>query len=324
MKLANALSLFAATTLFLFFIRSKLKSQKSIISKRRAYYQGKVVWVTGASSGIGESIAYELYRCGAKVILSARRANELERVKTNCQSLSLYESSGSSSSGSSNNTSNDPFIVTIDLSDSSSIQNAAKTVLEKFSHVDILINNSGITSRGSALETLSSVEEHVMRINFFGTVELTKLVLPSMIEKNAGHVAVVSSVQGKLGIPFRSAYAASKHAIHGYFDSLRAEISKNNIAVTLCCPGYVKTNLSLNAVTASGSKYGVMDETTSNGYSPDFVAAKMLDGMVDKKTEIIIAKLDAVLAIYARCLIPGLLAKVLNKRALKQQPHQSQ
>ncbi|CAN5264800.1 SDR family NAD(P)-dependent oxidoreductase [soil metagenome] len=259
------------------------------------YYKDKVVWITGASSGIGESLAYSLNKKEVRLILSARRVEELQRVKDNCQG--------------------DPdniFILPLDLADGNSLAGKAEEAANAFSKIDILINNGGISQRAMALDATMDSVRHLMEINFFGTIALTKAVVPGMINQGHGHVVVISSVMGKIGTRYRSAYAASKHALHGWFDCLRQEVQQKGIDVTLVCPGYVKTNVTKNALTADGSKLNKMGEAHKKAMSSDQFAEKLLPKISAGKQEIYIGGKE-ISAIYLKRLFPKLLNKILMR-----------
>ncbi|NBC05487.1 MAG: SDR family NAD(P)-dependent oxidoreductase, partial [Bacteroidetes bacterium] len=198
----------------------------------------KVVWITGASSGIGEALAYEFNKKGAYVILSARRIEELERVKENCD-----------------NEEETVRILPLDLTEQPSFPEKVEEAKTFFGTVDMLINNGGVSQRAYAVNSTMESVRRLMEVNFFGSVALTKALLPTFVNQRSGHIVVISSVMGKLGTKYRSAYAASKHALHGWFDCLRQEVYDDNIDVTLVCPGYIKTNITYNALTAEGEKY---------------------------------------------------------------------
>ena len=197
-------------------------------------FRDRVVWITGASSGIGEALSVAFSREGAQLILSARRAEELERVRQSCDAPDRHR------------------IEPLDLMDANAIARVAASV----GPVNVLIHSGGVSQRSLAMQTDLAVERAIMDLNFFGTVALTKAVLPSMIARKSGHIVPISSVVGYVGTPLRSAYAASKHALHGYFDSLRAEVAKDGIAITIVCPGYIRTDVSRNAMTGDGSAFG--------------------------------------------------------------------
>ena len=191
-------------------------------------FSGKIVWITGASSGIGKALALELSKQEAKIILSSRKKEDLELVKQQCKNV------------------NDVKIITLDLEDYNNLQPKVDAAIALFGKIDILVNNGGISQRSFAKDTLISVDKRIMDINYLGTVALSKALLPHFIENKMGHFVVTTSIVGKIGTPLRSSYAASKHALHGFFDSLRAEHHNDNIAVTLVCPGFVNTNISKN------------------------------------------------------------------------------
>jgi dehydrogenase/reductase SDR family protein 7B len=184
--------------------------------------------------------------------------------------------------------------------------------------VDILIHNGGVSTRALAENMAWEVDESVLKVNYLGPVALTKAVLPGMLSRDSGHLVVISSVQGLIGLPARTAYSASKHALHGFFDGLRAELASRNVAVSLICPGYVRTSLSLNAVNAAGGKYGQMDETTAKGMLPQKFAALALEAIARKDAQIVIADdLSAHVGVYLKWLCPHVLEWVMRKRAKK-------
>lgn len=254
------------------------------------------IWITGASSGIGEALAKEYARRGASLILSARRTSELERVRTAC---GLNERTC--------------LILPLDVADHASIPSAVATAVLWKGSVDVVVNNAGISQRSRAVETRLDVEKALFDVNYFGTVELTRHLLPHFLERKGGHIVVISSVVGKLGTPIRTSYAASKHALHGYFDSLRAELAGTGISVSLVCPGYIRTEVSVNAVGPDGSKYGKMDVNQLKGMDPDVFARKAVKALEKKKPEIWIGGFE-VMGIWLSKLAPGLLRRILAKR----------
>lgn len=259
------------------------------------HYSQKVVWVTGASSGIGESLVKELIKQHAFVVASARRESELQRIKNEC------------------GVGDDRFLVIpLDLSQQSTFDDATTKAISWKGHVDILINNGGISQRAKVLDTTLAVERSIFETNYFGTVELTRKILPHMMERKQGHISVVSSVLGKLSVPGRSSYCSSKHALHGYFDALRAEIHKFGIGVSIVCPGYIKTNVSKNALTADGTRYRVMDNTQEKGMDADKFSRKMLKKIARGRLEFNIGGPE-IYAIYLMRFIPWLVFSVQRK-----------
>ena len=258
----------------------------------------KVIWITGASSGIGKALALELSLSYAKLILSSRNKAALEAVKNQCMHPENIR------------------IVSLDLEKYTQLQEKVSEAVACFGSIDILINNGGISQRSFAVDTSLEVDKKIMDINFFGTIALTKGLLPHFIERQSGHYVVISSIVGKIGTPRRSSYAASKHALHGFFDSLRAEQYHNNIKVTLACPGYVQTNISMNAVTGDGSPQNEMDKTTSNGLSPKFFAKKLIKSVAREREEVYIAQPRERLAVYLKRFFPKILSNLVRKVAV--------
>ncbi len=259
-------------------------------------FKNKVVWITGATSGIGEALAKEFALQGAKIIISSRRIEELERVKN---LLKLPEG--------------DLLILPLDLEDLSNINILSQLVINKFGRIDILVNNGGISQRSLTKDTSIETDRKLMEVNFFGTVALTKSVLPYFLKQKGGHIVVVSSIVGKFGFHLRSAYAASKHALHGFFESLRMEIYNENVKVLIVCPGKIRTNISINAYTGDGSKHGKMDDSTNKGLSPEDCARKILKGIENNKEEILIGGND-IKAVFLKRFFPTLFSIIIRKQ----------
>lgn len=261
----------------------------------------KVIWITGASSGIGEALAYGLAKNGARLILSSRRKEELERVKGNC-SASVQPNIR---------------VLPLDLSQASTLQLSTEAAVQLFGHVDILINNGGISQRSLAKDTKIEVDREVMEIDYFGTVALTKYLLPHFLKRKSGHFVVTSSVMGIIGTPYRSGYSAAKHALHGFFDSLRAEVWKEKVLVTLVCPGWIRTNVTLNALTGDGSKLNQMDKTTEHGLSSAYCAKKVIEAIEKKKEEVYIGGTKEVFAVYTKRFFPMLFSRIVRKAKVR-------
>ncbi|KAF1397784.1 Dehydrogenase/reductase SDR family member 7B, partial [Spheniscus humboldti] len=275
--------------------------------RMRAYLQEAVVVITGATSGLGKECAKAFHAAGSKLVLCGR---DSEKLKDMVQELSTMTNHRRNT--------HKPHTVVFDLSDTKTVLNAAEEILKYLGHVDILINNAGISFRGTIVDTGLDVDKKVMETFYFGPIALTKALLPSMIKRRQGHIVAISSVQGKISIPFRSAYAASKHATQAFFDCLRAEVEQYDIDVTVVSPGYIQTNLSLNAVTADGSRYGVMDKNTAEGQTAAEVAQVVLNAVGQKKKEVLVAGLTPSLAVYLRNLFPRLFFTLMATRAKKE------
>lgn len=265
-----------------------------------SYLKNKVVWLTGASSGIGEAVAYELARQGAKLILSARRMEELERVKSQCAKYSQ----------------NEIYVLPLDLSKANSLTEATQSAIQIFGHIDVLINNGGISQRSLIKETALEVDRRLMEVNYFGAIALTKNLLPHFTSRKAGHFATLSSVTGKFGTPYRSGYAASKHALHGFFDSVRAEHWKDNITVTMICPGFINTPITLSALKGDGSPLNEMDNAQAKGKPVDWCAARIVNAIEKKREEVYIGGKE-VLAVYIKRFFPSLFSKIIRKVAVR-------
>lgn len=261
------------------------------------YFKDKIVWITGASSGIGEALTYAFNNSDAKVIISARRRNELERVKASCK----------------NNSNENIFILELDLTDIQSFEQKTKIVLEKFGRIDILVNNGGVSQRALVKDTDYSVIKRIMDINFFGTAMLTKSVLPNMIAQKSGNIVVMSSLAGKFGTQKRSAYAAAKHALQGFFECLRMEVYDDNIKILTVNPGYIKTDISINALTGDGTPQNSMDKGQENGMLPDVLAQKILKAVRKGKRELIVGGIEK-LPVYIKKFFPNLFFKILRNK----------
>jgi len=258
-------------------------------------FSDKIIWITGASSGIGKALAIELSNQNAKLILSSRKNQELALVKKLCKNP------------------DDVKIVLLDLEDYTNLQSKVDEAIAAFGKIDILVNNGGISQRSFVKDTQIDVDKRIMDINYLGTIALSKAVLPHFIKNENGHFVVTTSIVGKIGTPLRSSYAASKHALHGFFDSLRAEHHQDNIVVTLVCPGFVNTNVSKNALTGNGTPQQKMDVATANGIDPERFAKLMVKSIQNKKEEVYIAGVKEKLGVYVKRFYPKLLSKMIRK-----------
>ena len=259
-------------------------------------FKDKVVWITGASSGIGEALCVQFAELGAKIILSSRNENELFRVVNKCN---LEEKNY--------------LVAPFDLRDTSQINSLLDLIISKFSRVDILINNGGFSQRSEACTTDMKTVRELMEVNFFSSVVLTQAVLPSMIANGEGHIVVVSSIAGKFGFYLRSSYSAAKHALHGYFESLRLETEGKGIKTLIVCPGKIKTNISLNAVAEKGSRHGKMDPSHEQAMAAEDCAKRIIQGITDGEEEIFIGGKE-LRAIWVRRYFPKLFSKLIRKQ----------
>jgi len=257
-------------------------------------FKNKVVWITGASSGIGKALALEFSKLDAKIIISSRKKEALEKVKKECITPKNVK------------------IVPLDLEDYTHLDDAVASAISQFGKIDILINNGGISQRALAIDTDISVDKRIMDINYMGTMALSKGLLPHFIANKSGHFVSITSITGKVATPQRTAYAASKHALHGFFDSLRSEVYKYNIAVTLVLPGYVNTNLSYNALVGDGSEQNSEDHDLAKGLAPEEFAKKLIRAIKKQKNEVVIAGAKETLSVYLKRFFPKLLSKLVR------------
>jgi len=232
-----------------------------------SYFAGKVVWITGASSGIGEALALSLAAQGSALILTARRQAELERVAALCQS----------------NGASKVLCIAADFSVTFDTAALVKTALHEFPQIDILINNAGVSQRARAMDTSIALDRMFMEVNFFSNVSLTKEVLKSMIPRKSGQIVVVSSILGDFGLALHSSYAAAKHAVNGFYESLRQEVEKDGIKVTVISPGFINTQVAVNAIDSSGNKYNVQSQAQEKGMKTEVFARKMLKAVAAQK-----------------------------------------
>lgn len=261
-------------------------------------FSGKVAWVTGASSGIGEALVFELSRLGAKVVISARREEILQEVRARCSHPENI------------------MVVPLDLNKMAEFEAKVAGVIKHYGQIDLLFNNGGISQRSMAMDTPIEVDRKIMEIDYFGTIALTKAVLPQMIRQKSGHIAVTTSLVGKFGSPWRSSYAAAKHALHGFFDSLRTELYDDKVKVTLICPGFIKTDVSVNALGANGKPTGEMDNAQANGMPAHVCAQKILKAVKEEKLETVIGGKEKYGVLLKR-FMPNLFAKVIRRQNVR-------
>lgn len=255
--------------------------------------QDKVVWITGASSGIGAASAELASQRGARLVLTARRQERLEQVRARCVDPARVE------------------LLPFDLTDIEGHPERVKAATAAFGRVDVLINNAGISQRSRVEDTALEVDRRIMEINYFAVISLTKATLPHMIERRSGNISVISSVAGYVGTKQRSAYAASKHAVRAYFDALRAEVHEYGIHVTVVCPGYIKTEISKSALTGEGQRFGTTDHNIAKGLSPDRAAQAVIGGIEREREEVYVGGKELA-AIYLKRLVPGVVSRLVR------------
>ncbi|PWL24336.1 MAG: short chain dehydrogenase [Fluviicola sp. XM-24bin1] len=259
-------------------------------------YQDKVIWITGASSGIGKALAAQWATAGAQLVLSARNVEALEALKASLPNSDRH------------------LVLPLDLADSSNFDALASAVVEKLGKIDILVNNGGMSQRSEAHETPLEVDRRIMEVNYFGNIALTKAVLPYFQKQKSGHFLVISSIAGKFGFFLRSAYSASKHALHGFYESVMLEEEKNGVLVTIACPGKINTNISVNALNKTGEKHGEMDHNQATGMSAEECARQLIKAVSKGKKEVLIGNKE-IKAVTLKRLLPGVFWKVIRKQS---------
>jgi short-subunit dehydrogenase len=229
------------------------------------YFKDKVIWITGASAGIGEQLSIQLSQLGAKLILSARREEELKKVASKCVNSESI------------------LILPIDLAKIENTDSYIKEIVAKHNTIDILINNAGVSQKSMALQTAISIDRMFMEVNFMSGVMLTKAVLPIMQKNKSGHIVAVSSILGDFGLALHSTYSAAKHATNAFYESLREELNEEQISVTVISPGFIKTDVALNAITHQGIPYNVNSPAQEKGMEASVCASKIIKAIASKK-----------------------------------------
>ncbi|KEC83730.1 MULTISPECIES: SDR family NAD(P)-dependent oxidoreductase [Acinetobacter] len=261
--------------------------------------EGKVVWITGASSGIGKALAAECALQGAQVVLSARRLEELEKVRISLLNPDHHIS------------------VAMDITDEAQVRHAYEQVLEEKGRIDWLINNAGLSQRALIADTSMQTERAIMEIDYFSQVFLTKLVLPTFLAQKSGRIAYISSVAGLLGTQYRASYSAAKAAIHMWANSLRAEVAQDGVNVSVIFPGFVKTNVSFNALNGAGKAQAHQDEAIENGLEADDFAQKTVSALLKGQEYIVVGGRKEKLGVLVSRLSPSTLYKMIRKMKVK-------
>ncbi len=255
----------------------------------------KHIWITGASSGIGEALALEMAAKEVTLALSGRNVDKLEQIKKACEQKGAKVS-----------------LFPFDLEDIDAIPGVVRAIIKALGHIDLLINNGGISQRSLVEETPLSIDRKIMEINFFGNIYVTKALLPYMINNGGGHIAVTTSIVGRFGFPLRSAYAASKHALYGFYESLMIELAEKNIRVTMVCPGRINTPISLNALNNKGEKYNIMDHGQQGGMPAEKCAKIIVKGLKKGKRNILVGGKETIL-VYFKKYFPFLFYNIVKK-----------
>jgi len=257
-----------------------------------------IIWITGASSGIGKELCFQYSKRGHHLIISARNEEALNSVKDASHQPENIR------------------VLPLDIGQHDIAPETVKKALEFWGSINVLINNAGISQRSLILETDFFVYKKLIDINYLGTVALSKALLPHFMERQQGHFVVVSSLMGKFSSPYRSGYCGAKHALHGFFDALRMEHEKDNIDVTLVCPGFVQTDVAKNALTADGTHQKSNDQATKNGLPVSLFCQKMINSIEAKKFEVYIGGKEKK-GIVMKRFFPKLLHKLVLRSQVK-------
>lgn len=261
--------------------------------------QDQVIWITGASSGIGQALAITCAELGAHIVLSSRRDSELRRVKALLAHPERH------------------CCVALDITDAAQIEQALQQVLAKKGKIDWLINNAGLSQRALIQDTSMDTERKIMEVDYFAQVAMTKAILPTFLQQRSGRIVFISSVAGLIGTQYRATYSAAKAAIHMWANSLRAEVAAQGIDVSVVFPGFVKTNVSLNALTGNGEAQGFQDEAIEQGLDADEFAEQTVKALLQKQEYIVIGGKKEKLGVMLSRLAPSLLYKQIRKAKVK-------
>jgi len=270
-------------------LSSHRKSETKVMT-----FNNKTVWIIGASSGIGKALAFDFAKLNTKLVISSRQVEELNKIQLEC----LKHSPNCS-------------VIPLDLEQNSNYEHKVKEVIQKYKTIDYLIINGGISQRSFAAETPIEIDRKLMEVNYFGNIAITKAVLPQMIQQHSGHIVTVSSIVGKFGFPLRSAYSASKHALHGFYETLRLEHWNDNINVTIVIPGRIKTNISINALTKNGEKHAEMDAGQNEGISAEACSNQIIRAIQKNKKEVLIGGKELIM-VHLRKWFPFLFYKIAH------------
>ena len=260
------------------------------------FFKDKIIWITGASSGIGKELAVQLANLDARLILSSRKEESLNELRSSLKNSQNH------------------LVFPLDLENLNGIEHRFQTIYEETGKIDYFFNNGGVSQRGKAGETDLSIDRRIMEIDFFGNITLTKIILPYFRKQQNGHIVIMSSIAGKFGFFLRSAYSAAKHALHGFYESLRLEEEIHNIKVTMVCPGKINTSISMNALGENGQAHGILDHNQETGMSVAECVQKMLKAVECNKKEVLIGNKE-ILAVYLKRFFPALFYKIIRKQS---------
>ena len=254
------------------------------------------VWITGASSGIGEACAYRWAAQGARLILTSSSRERLDPVAARCRDAGAPE----------------VCILPCDLGDPAAVEGLAEKAWDAFQGLDTVYLNAGISQRTTVEDTSMEMVRKMMEINYFAPVAIAKALLPRMLERGGGHIAVTTSIAGRFGFPLRCGYSSSKFALYGFFETLQAEYADQGIQVTLVCPGRVKTNISFYALDKGGERHGKLDPGQAGGLSAEKAARKIVRAISKGRREVLVGRGELVM-VWIKRFFPGLCARLARR-----------
>ncbi len=256
----------------------------------------EIVWITGASSGIGEACAYRWAAQGARLILTSSSRERLDPVAARCREAGAPE----------------VCILPCDLGDPAAVEGLAEKAWDAFQGLDTVYLNAGISQRTTVEDTSMEMVRKMMEINYFAPVAIAKALLPRMLERGGGHIAVTTSIAGRFGFPLRCGYSSSKFALYGFFETLQAEYADQGIQVTLVCPGRVKTNISFYALDKGGERHGKLDPGQAGGLSAEKAARKIVRAISKGRREVLVGRGEMVM-VWIKRFFPGLCARLARR-----------
>ena len=254
------------------------------------------VWITGASSGIGEACAYRYAAQGARLILTSSSAERLEKVAENCRAAGATQ----------------VVVLPYDFSTNDGIENLVRSAWDATDGIDIVMLNAGISQRTNVEDTSMEMVRKIMEVNYFAPVAIARSLLPRMVAAGGGKIAVTTSIAGRFGFPLRCGYSSSKFALYGFFETLQAEYYKAGIRVTIVCPGRVQTNISRYALDKGGKPHGVIDPGQAGGMTAEAAARVIMNAIAKGKREVLVGRKE-LLMVYIKRFFPGLCAMLARK-----------
>ncbi|WP_194776565.1 SDR family NAD(P)-dependent oxidoreductase [Pararhodonellum marinum] len=261
-------------------------------------WQDKRIWIVGASSGIGAGLVKALATKEAKLVLSSRRANLMQELADEFPHVDIK-------------------LLAADMEDIEVLPEIAGKAWDFFGGLDYVFFNAGLSLRDPVTLAQIEAEKKIMQVNFWAPVILTKALLPLLLTLPESHLVLTSSLSGKFGVPKLSAYAASKHALHGYFESLRTETHQTGLKIHFAIPGFINTDITFSGIKGDGSPYAKRQESLAQGMDPDICAQKILRQLEKGKEEFAIGGMEKHMVWFHR-LFPSLSKKLMRSNPVRQ------